>query len=1778
MIDMSILLAEAHCRFPYLILLRDEQLNELLRLADRPASELKQMSQLSDLLRSCTGADDLELDGNEQVIGLRFNSGALISLRGADIVPTRGYHLLDWLAALQLAVPATMEASFHEAWKRSRDASVSELATALPQSTALLVRRVRFHDAVEKVFAVGGSVSSVAAALAQLHDTLAEEVAQTCAYLQTNPPEYARIRADALLTLLQSHRAQLQLLERPFAHSSSAGGAGSRAGAIDESRRIWARLLKHAITPSGRVVARCGAVELAQRFHGVYEQSYLIETPLTWSAYHTAMDVLDPAKGEGTMKICGPPGSGKTETALLFACVLGFLTVNARCDPSVPLTTLLRNLHLQAADARFAVVVDDFDKLGRSAIATVGALLAAQSSRRRGVGVFTACTFTPPCPDAVALTRFPTVHFAVPPLATLLAIPLLRSGIRPDYKDIPGCEAAADAIEQHINWASERLSSPLFSSSMGMLIMLASVVGRQYRARVNGGTQHADVDLLQLVRRTSFDFFASHMTGDDARAVQAELGMDEINLPLAPALCIDEETAQTLARAVERAASAVVSKASGDGAMSTHLAHLLKRLAAHHAVVCLTSEPQILLEALRTLTSELRQCTCLPPGERPRLSLIRTSGCSGEDFYGMYTAGDGNEPEQRSWRRGLLHNALCAAHAHAGTTWIVLEGTFEEALMQHARSLLSNEKVLRLANGEVVPMGERTKFLFVTRHLRYAGKSNTGRLSCKVYFDSANVLSPAPLSHVKKLNLAGSMRDMTMDEAMSSMETASTRAPAAVGVFPIHEAAALAKWDEVCRLAAESVKLGGASLSVLDGDGRLPIHWAALHAHWPTVYLLADALPESLNRPNARGELCLHLAAHASAWSTVGVLAHRWPPSVACEDEDGLLPIHIVASACERDEAVCPLLEELAAASPRSLTVFDPHTERIALHCAVNGQRWATASKLATLCPESVALRDHEWTALHRVASHLCHAAIAGHTVDTVGWDLFEVLADLHPPALRELDPDQQLLGHHIARARQPAILDTLIASHPSCVEVRIGGRRPHELVDVSESVTARFVLLARMGREARARRYTECETHWRCCVATEWEPLAAAFATCFAVEPLEALNVCASLVRHCQTVAHRAMELDEHQGQRVLLRSQLLQQAAVALLGTLHEAEQAALFASAEGTEALREMVRAEAYLVLGTGRVQRMLVERWWHNPEPADAAFTSADGADDDEDDKRPNMRAAQSSTAARVLLSYLVLSAALAFNLALVLPLVALFPPLEKLIARQWEAARADALKGVGIPGFFSYADGGRFVDGSYYRDEAAFGAALQQYAGRADHKIRQWFPLLQPRAKFFAATLSTLGLAATLTWRAGRRDSDVESDFALTLTLTLWALVALFGEVAEMCTCMQDWLGEPLNVLELSGYVLVCVSLGTPLLADNFDLLGEFGLLDELYWLERGNVLLGGGTAMLWLSQGLRLYLRDSLLGPLVSMMIRMVRDVSRWLLLLLPVLVAFATWLFMMFVSADGGERAFDDTATADECAVFADADMSLRSITLALAEIPLGGDSHLSCLHASAFYVTAPGVMLAFLLATMILMLNMLIAMMAKSFDSVWEQQALNYQHLNAQLVLEYEARAAPPTPLTLLSLPYRLLAVIAPRPRLPTHSDHRKAGFDRLVESPDEAGAGSRGGLSAPADGAGGAYSRRKTQLRTFGLAIDAYIQENASEQTSEDSWKKKLGRDLGQWARKADARLVRLAEDGGVRVGAVEARVEALALEVRRMAQAVESERQLRSNTWWYQTTPR
>jgi len=283
---------------------------------------------------------------------------------------------------------------------------------------------------------------------------------------------------------------------------------------------------------------------------------------------------------------------------------------------------------------------------------------------------------------------------------------------------------------------------------------------------------------------------------------------------------------------------------------------------------------------------------------------------------------------------------------------------------------------------------------------------------------------------------------------------------------------------------------------------------------------------------------------------------------------------------------------------------------------------------------------------------------------------------------------------------------------------------------------------------------------------------------------------------------------------------------------------------------------------------------------------------------------------------------------------------------------------------------------------------------------------EWIYLIDtPFFKFVVTTMTTLAFAATLTFwdprgtgvvaRRTRRQMrlvagdeaeehmeeqleelpEVEQaeephDDVWVGLLLLWCAVALATELDELRRARRFWLVDVLNVVELSALSCCLVAL-------------LLWILDLWYMAAAARA---SGCALLFASQGFRLLSLSPSLGPLTLMLFKMINDVLLWLCLLGVVAVSAASAFIVLAeildcdLAASGGvELSFGS---------------ELQRLFYVALEYEDEGGFGRSCWEGSLLANIATVATVSYLMLAVILLLNMLIAMMAKTFDNVWDAQ----------------------------------------------------------------------------------------------------------------------------------------------------------------------------------------
>ena len=318
-------------------------------------------------------------------------------------------------------------------------------------------------------------------------------------------------------------------------------------------------------------------------------------------------------------------------------------------------------------------------------------------------------------------------------------------------------------------------------------------------------------------------------------------------------------------------------------------------------------------------------------------------------------------------------------------------------------------------------------------------------------------------------------------------------------------------------------------------------------------------------------------------------------------------------------------------------------------------------------------------------------------------------------------------------------------------------------------------------------------------------------------------------------------------------------------------------------------------------------------------------------------------------------------------------------------------------------------------------------------------------------------------------------------------------------------------------------------------------------MPSLQNLERA--LLAGGILLMFVSQTLRLLERSPKIGPLVLMAQKMIPDTLRFLSLIIGPVVGIAFSMVVLFKgqSASGlGEECFmyDDGyaggrhlaghqsgeggkidggksgSSADSSGedgsgsgIMVSASSAVTSIeiyirsTVAFFEILLGSDNQLGCLRASTHPLASVLFMDGFLVMIVLVGSNMLIALMAKTFAILHEQQETNYMFLTSLLTVSWANKGAVPPPFAVLGLPYLLISSTLSCTRSPGAHAWKKLHTSEEGEDTYEA-------KDSPE------YLMRKHKtVREIHEKMKKYLKERVGDQGEDDKYRTQMAREQAQ-----------------------------------------------------------
>ena len=153
-------------------------------------------------------------------------------------------------------------------------------------------------------------------------------------------------------------------------------------------------------------------------------------------------------------------------------------------------------------------------------------------------------------------------------------------------------------------------------------------------------------------------------------------------------------------------------------------------------------------------------------------------------------------------------------------------------------------------------------------------------------------------------------------------------------------------------------------------------------------------------------------------------------------------------------------------------------------------------------------------------------------------------------------------------------------------------------------------------------------------------------------------------------------------------------------------------------------------------------------------------------------------------------------------------------------------------------------------------------------------------------------------------------------------------------------------------------------------------------------------------------------------------------DMFNFFVMFLVVMIAFSSGFFTLY--KDPTYHADADMMDRMECIDYDDEMGSFFNAFVILMEAMLAQDGEAKCFRTTSQPVVGTAMMYMFMLTGVIMMVNTLIAMMAKTFDQFSSSGSL-YLFLKARTAHDWEQAEAAAPPLNLLSIPYSIAVTIS-------------------------------------------------------------------------------------------------------------------------------------------------
>ncbi|ORY16897.1 dynein heavy chain [Clohesyomyces aquaticus] len=728
--------------FPRFYFVGDEDLLEIIGNSNdtlRIAKHLRKMF---------AGISGLITDDNSVILGFTSKEGEEVMLR-KEISLVKTPRINEWLGALELNMKSTLAELTIEAFQEYETLLAADVmdpdafsayVSKYPAQVVVLGTQIAWTSAVEK------SLVEEGASLPQLYEKQVSILKLLATSVLGDLEPIQRRKCEHLITEFVHQRDVIHKLEK--------------VGARSPTHHLWLLCMRYVYEADKDLLQRLkikmanAVLDYGFEYLGVAER--LVRTPLTDRCFLTLTQALCQRLGGSPY---GPAGTGKTESVKALGVQLGRFTLVFCCDDTFDFQAMGR-IFLGICQVGAWGCFDEFNRLEERILSAVsqqvqniqlglkkGAedekssqieLIGRQLKVNSSTGIF--ITMNPGyagrsnLPDNLK-KLFRSVAMSKPDKELIAEVMLYSQGFSRakelSKQVVPFFDKCAVGLSKqaHYDFGLRALKSVLVSS------------GGLKRARIaQQGSLPADEETMepQIIVQSLRETMAPKLIRSDAdimKTVEAESfpGVEYIPAPL-----------EKLQEAIRK--SAAESKFVVTDAWMAKILQLYQIQNLHHGVMMVGSSGSGKSAAWKTLLAALQTVE----GVEGVCHVIDPKVMSKENLYGTL------DSTTREWTDGLFTSILRKIVDNlrgedSKRHWIVFDGDVDPEWVENLNSVLDDNKLLTLPNGERLNLPPNVRIMFEVETLKYATLATVSRCGMVWFSDDTVEIDMMITNYIENL-------------------------------------------------------------------------------------------------------------------------------------------------------------------------------------------------------------------------------------------------------------------------------------------------------------------------------------------------------------------------------------------------------------------------------------------------------------------------------------------------------------------------------------------------------------------------------------------------------------------------------------------------------------------------------------------------------------------------------------------------------------------------------------------------------------------------------------------------------------------------------------------------------------------------------------------------------------------------------------------------------------------------------------------------------------------